>query len=154
MAVDLEFLNPSYKPALVALSAEDALDACKEFLRDLKFKVLAANNHDDFVTRFNNVQFQLVVIEDTFASNSSEENYSLHHVQNMSMSQRRHATVVLLGHNFQTLQPMQAFSQSVHAVVNWADFGSLSQILQQVIGDNNLFLGVFREAQMRVSSKS
>ncbi len=150
MALELDFLNPSYKPALLALSAQDVVDACKDVLRELNFKVLVATSHEDFATRFGNIQFQLVVLEEQFAATAKEENTSLRMIQRLPMSQRRHATFVLLGHEFQTLDPLQAFAESVHAVVNWADLGSLSQIVQQVAGESTLFLNVFREAQLRV----
>jgi hypothetical protein len=152
MAVDLEFLNPSYKPALLALSAADVIAAAKDVMRELNYKVLVAANAEDFATRFNNIQFQLVLIEEQFAAATLEENSSLHLVQHMPMIQRRHATIILLGHRFETLNPRQAFAQSVHGVVNWADLGSLSQIIQQVVADNNQFLNTFREAQLRMGS--
>jgi hypothetical protein len=152
MAIDLDFLNPSFKPALLALSAEDVINACKDTLRELNYKVLAATSHEDFATRFNNIQFQVVVIEEQFAANTAEGNVSLRHLQRMPMNQRRHTNFILLGHGFQTLHPLQAFTHSVHAVVNWADLGSLSQIVQQVVAENALFLTVFREAQARAGS--
>ena len=150
MAIDLDFLNPSYKPALLALSAQDVITACKDILRELNYQVLVATSHEDFITRFNNVQFQVVIIEQDFASNTSEGNQSLRAIQHMPMQQRRHAAILLLGHNFRSLDSPQAFSESVHAVMNWADLGSLSQIIQQVVAENNLFLNVYREAQLRV----
>ncbi len=150
MAIDLEFLNPSYKPALLALTADDVITACKDMLRELNYKVLVTTSHEDFAARFNNVQFQVVILEEQFASRTPSENITLQSVQRMPMHQRRHATFFLLGHHFQTLHPLQAFAQSVHAVVNWADLGSLSQIIQQVVAENTLFLNVFREAQLRV----
>lgn len=150
MAIDLDFLNPSYKPALVALSEQDVVDSCRDVLRDLNYKILVATSHEDFATRFNNVQFQVVLLEDRFASASPEENMSLTTLQRMPMMQRRHAALILLGHDFQSLNALQAFSRSVHAVVNWADLGSLSQIIQQTAAENALFLNVYREAQLRV----
>jgi hypothetical protein len=150
MAIDLDFLNPSYKPALLALSAQDVATACKDALRELNYKVLAATSHEDFAARFNNIQFQVVVIEEQFACQTPEENVTLHSLQHMPMAQRRHATIILLGHTVQTMNNLQAFAQSVHAVVNWADLGSLSQIVQQVVGENTLFLNVYRESQLRV----
>ena len=152
MAIDLDFLNPSYKPALLGLSAQDVITACKDVLRELNYKVLVASSHEDFATRFNNIQFQVVILEEEFASHTADGNTTLRTLQRMPMHQRRHATIVLLGHNFQTLHALQAFSQSVHAVVNWADLGSLSQIVQQVVAENTLFLNVYREAQLRVGS--
>lgn len=150
MALDLDLLNPSYKPALLALTAQDVITTCKDFLRELNYKVHVAVGHEDFSTRFNNLQFQLVLIEEQFGAETAEGNVSLAVLQRMQMTHRRHATIILLGHNFETLQPLQAFALSVHAVVNWADLGSLSQIVQQVAGENNLFLNVFRESQLRV----
>jgi hypothetical protein len=150
MAIDLDFLNPSYKPALLALNAEDVITACKDVLRELNYKVLVASSHDDFAARFNNIQFQVVIVEEDFANQTAEGNISLRNLQRMPMIQRRHATIILLGHSYQTLHALQAFAQSVHAVVNWADLGSLSQIIQQVVAENTLFLNVYREAQLRV----
>lgn len=152
MAVDLDFLNPSYKPALLAISVEDVLTVCKDIMRELNYKVLIAANHDDFATRFNNVQFQVVLIDELFAQSKPKENPSLRLLQRMAMAQRRHATIILLGHEFETLQPLQAFIHSVHAVVNWADLGSLSQIIPQIVAEQALFLSVYREAQARVGS--
>jgi hypothetical protein len=47
---------------------------------------------------------------------------------------------------------MHAFCESVHAVVNPAELISLSPILQQVIVDNEVFLSVYRDTQLRVQS--
>jgi hypothetical protein len=150
MAIDLDFLNPTYKPALLALSAQDVVTACKDVLRELNFKVLVATSHEDFTTRFNNIQFQLVIIEEQFGCQGSQENVTLRNLQRLPMNLRRQAVIILLGHSFESLHTLQAFSQSVHAVINWADLGSLSQIIQQVVAENTLFFNVFREAQLRV----
>jgi hypothetical protein len=150
MAIDLDFLNPSYKPALLALSAQDVITACKDVLRELNYKVLVATSHEDFAARFNNIQFQVVVIEEQFASQGEEGSLTLRSLQTMPMNQRRHTTIFLLGHGVQTMNSLQALALSVHAVVNWADLGSLSQIIQQVVGETTLFLNVYREAQLRV----
>lgn len=152
MAVDLDFLNPSYKPALLALSAADVINASKDFLRDLNYKVLVATSSEDFATRFGSIQFQVILIEDQFGAAAIEENASLRLIQRMPMAQRRHAVVILLGHQFETLNALQAFAQSVHAVVNWADLGSLPQIIQQSVAENSLFLNIYRESLSRVGS--
>jgi len=152
MAIDLDFLNPRCKPALLAVSAPDVVTACNDVLRELNYKVLVATSHQDFLARFNNVQFQVVIIEEDFAGHSAEGNLTLRTLQHMPMQVRRHAVIILLGHNFETLHALQAFAHSVHAVVNWANLGSLSQIIQQVVAENTLFLNVFREAQLRVGS--
>jgi hypothetical protein len=57
----------------------------------------------------------------------------------MPMNQRRHATVLLLGDSFQTFTPMQAFQQSVHAVINSSELFLLKQLIEKAVADNNLF---------------
>src|SRR6476619_4859167 len=106
MAIDLDFLNPSYKPALLALSAQDVVTACKDVLRELNYKVLVATSHEDFFTRFNNIQFQVIILEEEFAAHSEEGNITLRVLQRMPMFQRRHTTILLLGHSFQTMNPL------------------------------------------------
>jgi hypothetical protein len=68
----------------------------------------------------------------------------------MPMSQRRHATIVLLGESFQTFTPMQAFQQSVHAVINTSEMFLIKQLIEKAVADNSLFLHSYREAQNRL----
>jgi hypothetical protein len=70
-------------------------------------------------------------------------------LQAMPMSQRRLATVILFGDSFQTFTPMQAFQQSVHAVINSSELFLLKQLIEKAVADNTLFLTSFRDAQVR-----
>ena len=56
------------------------------------------------------------------------------------MNQRRHATVILFGESFQTFTPMQAFQQSVHAVINSSELFLLKQLIEKAVADNTMFL--------------
>ena len=69
------------------------------------------------------------------------------------MNQRRHATIILLGENFETLNAMQAFQKSVHAVINYSELNLLPQLIQKVVSDNDVFLQVFRETIRRVAQQ-
>jgi hypothetical protein len=66
------------------------------------------------------------------------------------MNQRRHATVILFGDSFQTFTPMQAFQQSVHAVINSSELFLLKQLIEKAVADNTMFQQSFREVQERV----
>jgi hypothetical protein len=70
------------------------------------------------------------------------------------MNQRRHATVVLIGDSFQTFTPMEAFKNSVHAVINSSELFLLKQLVEKAVADNGLFLHSFREVQNRVFTNS
>ena len=153
---ELEFIGPNDKPALLALSTPEWLDAAKNVLLEIGYKVHAASNHDDFIVRFGRMQYQVVILEDLFACNSPEENLTLQYIQQMSMPQRRHSGFILLGTAFSTLSPIQAFQQSVHAVVNREELGLLGPtilgpIVQRVVADNDLFFNVYRDTQLRMA---
>ncbi|MEK7686009.1 MAG: hypothetical protein AAB466_11360 [Verrucomicrobiota bacterium] len=151
MALDLEFLNPNDKPALLGLSTPEYLTAAKAALAELDYKVHAAANQEDFSARFVQVPYQVAILEESFAGSTPEENQALRNVQLMPMGLRRHAVIILIGNSFQSLHAMQAFRQSVHAVVNPADLHGLKQIIQQVVADTDLFLIMYRDSQTRIA---
>ena len=100
--------------------------------------------------RFSQVHYQVVIVEELFGANTIEENLTLQALQNMPVNQRRHATIILLGDSFQTFTPMEAFKQSVHAVINSSEMFLLKQLVEKAVADNTLFLHSFREVQNRV----
>jgi hypothetical protein len=151
MAFDFDFVVASDKPALLALSTLEWLATVQAALSELGYKVHTASNHEDFATRMTRVQYEVVFLEEQFASSTPEENLSLKHFQRLPMNQRRHAVSFLIGDQFQTLNPMQAFQNSIHAVINPAEFPSLTPIIQQTTADHDLFLRVFRETETKLA---
>lgn len=154
MADRFEFISTTDKPALVAFSTPEWLEAARTALVELGYKVHTAATHGDFLVRFSQIQYQVVVVEELFAANNIAENLTLKALQNMPMSQRRHATVILFGNSFQTFTPLQAFQQSVNAVINSSELFLLKQLLEKAIADNALFLNSYRETQSRMHSMS
>jgi hypothetical protein len=154
MAERFDFISTSDKPALLAFSSPELLETARTALTELGYKVHTAATHGDFLIRFSQIQYQVVVLEELFAANNLAENMTLKALQNMPMSQRRHATIILLGESFQTFTPLQAFQQSVHAVINTSELFLLKQLIEKAIADNALFLHSFRETQARVHSSS
>jgi len=130
------------------------MEAARTALAELGYKVHTAATHGDFLIRFSQVRYQLVIIEERFAANDITENLTLQAIQQMSMAQRRHATIVLLGDSFQTFTPMQAFQQSVHAVINSSEMFLIKQLIEKAMADNTLFLHSYREAQSRLYAEN
>jgi hypothetical protein len=156
MSNEFEFIGPNDKPALLAMSTPEWLDAARNVLTEIGYKVHAASNHDDFINRFGRLQYQVVILEELFASNTPEENFTLQFLQQMPMSQRRQAVFILLGSGFATLNALQAFQYSVHAVVNREELALLGAsilgpIVQRVVADNDLFLHLFRDTLYRMA---
>ena len=152
MPSEFEFLSKSDKPALIAFSNPEWLESARASLIELGYKVHTAATHADFLNRFSQVRYEVVIIEECFAANDIDENRTLHALQRMSMGQRRHCTVILLGDSFQTFIPMQAFQHSVHAVISSSEIFLLKQLVEKSVADNDLFLHAYREAQRRAAS--
>jgi len=149
MSLPFELIGTNDKPALIAFSTPDWLEAARAALEELGYKVHTAATHGDFVMRFAQVRYQVVIIEERFAANDIQENLTLQAVAEMPMSQRRHAVFVLFGDSFQTFTPMQAFQHSVHAVINSSEMFLLKQLIEKAVADTSLFLANFRESEKR-----
>src|SRR5436190_15647289 len=149
---DFDFIRPTDKPALLALSTPEFLATARAVLHEMDYKVHHAADHEDYVNRFSQIQYQVTILEERFSCGAIEENLALMRLQYLPMGLRRHAVSILIGDSFQSLNTMQAFNQSVHAVVHPADITSLKQILQQVLTDNDLFLSVYRDTQQKMAA--
>ena len=150
MADDFDFISAADKPALLAFSTPELLETAKAALQELGYKVHTAATHSDFLVRFGQAHYQVVVVEELFGANTIDENLTLKALQVMPVNQRRHATIILLGDSFQTFTPMEAFKHSVHAVISSSEMFLLKQLVEKAVADNDLFLHSFREVQNRV----
>jgi hypothetical protein len=151
-AFETHFITAADKPALVALSNPEWLEAAKKVLKELGYKSHVAATHQEFSTRFSQVRYQVVITEELFASGKPDENFTLKSLQAMPVAQRRHATIILFGNSYKTFAPMQAFQNSVHAVINGAEIPMLKQLVEKAVTENDLFLYSFRDVQKRISS--
>ena len=152
MTASFDFVTSEDKPALIAFSTPEWMETAKSALKSLGYKVHTAATHSDFLIRFSQARYQVVIVEELFGAETIEQNLTLQALQNMTMNQRRHATVLLIGDSFQTFTPMQAFQHSVHAVINSSELFLLNQLVEKAVADNDLFLHNFREVQNRVFS--
>jgi|ERR1051325_6477268 hypothetical protein len=150
MSNRFDFISANDKPALLAFSTPEWLEAARTALTELGYKVHTAATHGDFLIRFSQIRYQVVIVEELFAANNIGENLTLQALQTMPMGQRRHATVIIFGNSFQTFTPMQAFQQSVHAVINSSELFLLKPLVEKAVADNTLFLHSYHEAQTRV----
>jgi len=152
MSDSFDFISTADKPALIAFTNPEWMETAKASLSELGYKVHTAATHSDFLIRFSQVRYHVVLLEERFAANTIEENLTLQALQKMAMSHRRHCTFILLGDSFQTFTPMQAFQQSVHAVINSSELFLLKQLIEKAVADNAMFLTNYRETQQRVFS--
>ena len=147
MSESFAFFSHRDNPALVAVSTPEFRSAITAALHELGYKVLCVEDHDEFIARYNAIPFQAVIVEELFGGVLPGQNPTVQWLQWLPMSQRRQAIFILLGDMFGTLNAMQAYQQSVHAVVNYSEAPIMSQIIQKIIAENDAFYGTFRELQ-------
>lgn len=150
MSQQFDFLAATDKPALLAFSTPEWLEEIRTAMQELGYKVHTAATHSDFLVRFAQVHYQVVIIEERFAANNLEENLTLQALQKMPMNQRRHATTILIGESFQTFTPLQAIQQSVHAVISSTELFLVKQLIEKAATDNRMFLHSYQEVQSRL----
>jgi hypothetical protein len=150
MASEFEFFGAGDKPALLAACSPAMAELCRLAMEAAGFKVQAVAAHQQFVDLYIRSPYQLVVLEEGFGAMHPDEDPTLHYIQWLPMSQRRSVVFILLGRAHETLDPMTAFQQSVHAVVNVAQVDMLERIIVKVVGENTAFLRPFFAAQERV----
>src|SRR5258706_15666182 len=97
MSNKFEFISTSDKPALLAFSTPEWMETARVALSELGYKIHTAATHGDFLIRFSQVRYQLVILEERFAANDITEKLTLQALQHIPMTQRRHATAALLG---------------------------------------------------------
>jgi DNA-binding NarL/FixJ family response regulator len=151
MSANFDFLTAADKPALLGLSTPEWQELARAALNELGYKVHMAATHGDFIGNFTQVAYQVVIIEECFAADNAPENRSLEYLRSLQMQLRRHATVILVGDHFTSFNPMEAFQNGVHLVVNRSEMLLLIQFIQKAVADNELFLHSFRETQRRVA---
>ena len=149
--MDFEFITANDKPSLLGLSTPELQETAKNALEQLGYKVHTAVNHGEFLHKFAQVPYQVVILEELFSASNPAENQSLISLQRMPMNLRRHTTVILFGFSMATFNPMQAYQQCVHAVVNPSEMFLLIQLIQKAVADNDMFLHAFRDVQRRAA---
>ena len=132
MSLDIEILAPTDRPVLLGIGAADILDYAQGVLDQLGYKVHTATTKDEFLDRFSRVQYEIILLEDTFGGVPPDQNESLQTLQQMPMAQR-------------------PFHQSVHATINRNDLHKLMLIIQQVVNDHTLFLNTYRDVQRNIA---
>jgi hypothetical protein len=140
-----DFITADDKPALLGLTTPELLETSTKALDQLGYKVHTAINHGEFLHKFAQLPYQLVILEESFSPKTSELNESLLALRRMPMNLRRHTVVILFGFSLSTFNPLQAFQQGVHAVVNPSEMFLLIQLIQKAVADNDLFLHCLRE---------
>ena len=67
-----DFVSSDDKPALIAFSTPEWLEIAKTALQELGYKVHTAATHSDFLVRFGQAHYQVVIVEELFGANTPD----------------------------------------------------------------------------------
>ena len=130
----------------LALICDDGpqTDTLKSTAEELGFKAHTAETSERGIERMKYAGYDLIIVTEGFSGSTLESNGVLRYLAPLPMAQRRDWYVVLIGESFRTLDAMQAYSQSVHLVVNPQDVSNLGAILRKGLADFQMFYRVYK----------
>ncbi len=145
---ELDILEEGAKRALVCDTTNQ--EKIVSQLKEMGYIAKAVTSSSEAIGRIKFTEYDVVVLSETFAGSTVENNSTLKYIQPMPMVTRRKMFVVLLGNNFRTMDNMASFALSVNVVINNKDIDNLDRILKKSILDNDAFYKVFRETLISI----
>ena len=82
MTTDFDFISATDRPALVAINNVELLGYARDTLTELGYKVHHIESHEEFSTRFGEIQYQVLMLDESFGGDTSA-NPTLQTLQNM-----------------------------------------------------------------------
>ena len=138
-----EIVEVGDKTALICNDGPGA-ESLKSTLEETGFKCHTAETPERAIERMKYTPYNLITIDQNFGGSTLETNSVLAYLAPLPMAQRRNSFIVLIGDAFRTLDAMQAYTQSVHLVVNPSDLSNMGAILKKSLADFNTFYSVYR----------
>jgi hypothetical protein len=128
-------------------------DAVAAALKDLGFKFHLAETGELAIDRLRYNRYDCVIVHETFGGSVLRSNPVLAYLAPLPMGIRRFWFVCIIGSSFKTLDAMQAFSESVHLVVNPTDLSNLVAILKKGVSEFELKYHVYRSVAAAESDR-
>jgi hypothetical protein len=106
--------------------------------------VHTAATHGDFVVRFSQIRYQVVIVEELFAANHIGENFTLKALQD-DANEPAPSRYGDSSRNFvPNVHSNAGLSTECACVINTSELFLLPQLIEKAVADNNLFLHHFQ----------
>jgi predicted Zn finger-like uncharacterized protein len=145
-----DFAEEEGKTALVCESDPAVKKAIAAALGNLDYHITDAADTRDALKNMRYHVYDVILVNDIFDGQGSEENPVLSYLENLNMAIRRNIFVGLLSKTIRTMDNMAAFSNSVNMTINVKDMANMEQVLNRGITDNDFFVRVVREGLKKV----
>jgi ActR/RegA family two-component response regulator len=131
----------------MALICDDGsfAEGIQSTLSELGFKCHSAETLDRSIEQMKHTAYDVIAVSEDLAGSTLRSNPLIRYIASLPMDQRRKSYVFLIGESLRTLDAMQAYSQSVHLVVNPNDMPNLRAILKKGLSEFERFYKTYRE---------
>jgi response regulator RpfG family c-di-GMP phosphodiesterase len=114
-------------------------------LKSLDFNIIEATTFKEALKYLSFHTFNVIVVDENFATGTDGINHLLNHLEHLSMSLRRQVFVVLISATFATMDYMHSLNKSVNLIINKDEISEMGLILKKEMEENDYFYHVFKE---------
>lgn len=139
----MDFFEVGDKTSLICLDPSTA-EISKTTMRELGFKFHSAETPELAIERIRYNNYDCILLHESFAGSSLRSNMVLHFLSGLPMAQRRYSFICLVGPSFRTFDALQAFSHSVHLVLNPGDLPNMEPIMKKGLAEFEQLYQVFK----------
>ena len=141
-----DFIEEEGNTALVCEQNPDIRKKIIKTLDLMEYHITVAESGRDALKKMRYHAYDLIVINETFNSDSLDSNMVMLYLDRLPMAVRRNTFVILISNRFRTLDRMLAFRYSVHIIINTKNIDDFGKIVSRGLTDNELFYQVFMES--------
>jgi len=141
-----DFIEEEGLTALVCEQDPNIKKKVIEALDIMEYHITVAESGRDALKKMRYHAYDLIIINETFNSDSLDKNMVMLFLERLPMSMRRNTFVIMISTRFRTLDRMLAFRYSVHIIINSKNTDDFAKIVSRGLTDNELFCQVFNES--------
>jgi len=141
-----DFIEEEGNTALVCEQNPDIRKKVIAALDIMEYHITVAENGRDALKKMRYHVYDLIVINETFNSDSPDSNMVILYLERLPMSIRRNTFVIMISARFHTMDRILAFRYSVHIILNSKNIDDFGKIISRGLTDNELFYQVFNES--------
>jgi DNA-binding NtrC family response regulator len=145
-----DFVEEGMNTALICESDPAVRSKIHEALAQERYHITESESAQDALKKMRFHVYQLVVANESFDTDTPDQNVIFDTLKALPMSIRRNMFVVMISPRFRTMDNMIAFSKSVNLIVNPSNLDNIGTIIQKGLTDNEAFYHVYKESLKNV----
>jgi CheY-like chemotaxis protein len=151
-SVNIDIADVGSAPrALVCLDEASLREACQGMLPALGYNTVhTMSNQAQALAYLSQVSYECFILDVMFDGSTPEANPILACLHELPMDRQRYMFVALCTPGTEAADPMTAYSQSVHLIINHTDLPSCRRDLEQRLAEHKRLYKVYRELRQQL----